>query len=355
MNTPNANPDALRWSRGTLERVPNCPACGSTDRTGDAFVSADHNTHMDADLWTFHRCERCRSLYLDPRPDRESLPRAYESYYTHEPASESPPTSGVAGVLWALIHGYLNRRFGMSRQPALPIGYPVFRLLPPFRLKLDFYGRHLYANQFPQRGRLLDVGCGNGAFLLRAKEMGWAASGLEPDLKAVRVARAQGLHVEHGDLSQYPGAWRGSFDVVTLSHVIEHVDRPLDDLRRALSLLRPGGMIWIVSPNSDSIGARFYRGCWRGLHAPCHLYIPSGTQLKNLLSNAGFVTITHLNRGAHAKMICRESAKTCRLQKEIVPRTKAFISPALRALIDLTATLFAKATEETVVVAYRPQ
>ena len=64
-----------------------------------------------------------------------------------------------------------------------------FSSIEPLRLKLDYYARHLQGTP----SRLLDVGCGNGGFLLRAREMGWKAEGCDPDPQAVQTCRNLGL------------------------------------------------------------------------------------------------------------------------------------------------------------------
>ncbi len=78
--------------------------------------------------------------------------------------------------------------------------------------------------------RVLDVGCGNGEFLKRAKGLGWEVYGLDFDPKAVTAAQASGIHATVGDLesARYPSE---HFDAVTMSHVIEHLHDPVEALR----------------------------------------------------------------------------------------------------------------------------
>lgn len=301
-----------------------------------------------------HRCAGCGSLYLDPRPDQESLPRAYEVYYTHNPDDEQVSTSGLAGVLWRLIHGYLNQRFALSRQPAAVLGAWLFRLMVPWRMKLDYYGRHLYPNDFPQRGRLLDVGCGNGSFLARAVEMGWQVNGLDPDPVAVAVCARQNLHVVQGTLRDAPAGWAGQFDVVTMSHSIEHVTDPGLELKRVFGLLRPGGVLWLACPNPDSLGSRVYARAWRGLHPPYHLVIPSARQLSRLLLDAGFVDPVPLRRGAHARWMMRESAANARHAGGVSMQARALLAPLIRVMADVAASVVPGGAEETVIMARRP-
>lgn len=343
-----------RWSRGQLESVPHCPACGGSERRGQPLVCSDYRTPLRDDTWYMHRCAGCGSLYLDPRPDQESLPRAYEVYYTHNPDDEQVSTSGLAGVLWRLIHGYLNQRFALSRQPAAASGAWLFWLMVPWRMKLDYYGRHLYPNDFPQRGRLLDVGCGNGSFLARAVEMGWKVNGLDPDPAAVAVCARQNLHVVQGTLRDAPAGWAGQFDVVTMSHSIEHVTDPGLELKRVFGLLRPGGMLWLACPNPDSLGSRVYARAWRELHPPYHLVIPSARQLSRLLLDAGFVDLVPLRRGVHARRMMRESAENARHAGGVSMQARALLAPLIRVMADIAASVVPGGAEETVIMAKRP-
>lgn len=341
------------WSRGRLQPVTTCPACGSNMRIGKPLRCYDHRTPLRDDHWSMYRCLACHSLYLDPRPDDQSLPKVYDAYYTHIPDGEQPATSGLSGLLWRLIHGYLNARFGMARSPALSWGRWLFGWMRPWRMKLDYYGRHLYTDSFPQRGQLLDVGCGNGAFLARAREMGWRVSGLEPDPKAVETCYSQGLDVLQGELGQSPAQWNENFDVITMSHCIEHVVNPKLDLKLAYRLLRPGGVLWLACPNPRSLGSLFYGRAWRELHPPYHLIIPSLEQLSQMLLESGFIEIEAVKRGIHARRALRESAENAYHAGGLGMKIRSTLAPAIRVLADLAATLSVHGGEEIVIIARR--
>ncbi|MGH8378502.1 MAG: class I SAM-dependent methyltransferase [Gammaproteobacteria bacterium] len=339
--------EPAKWSRGKLEAVPNCPACGSAARRPLVLTRHDDGGVMP-DLWSMHACASCGSIYLDPRPDPESLPRAYADYYTHQAESEDVPDRGGAGLGWRLIHGYLNWRFGMHRQPANGFGRLVFTLIEPWRLKLDYYGRHLTRNRRVYRGRLLDIGCGNGAFLARARDMGWQVVGCEPDREAIMTCRALGLDVRAGDAFM-PDLDNERFDVITLSHVIEHVHNPVALLARVYGLLRPGGLLWLATPNPASLGLRVYGAAWRGLHMPYHLCIPSQPVLMHWLEGVGFVHPRLVRRGAHARNQWRDSRAIAR--REGLPVPGAVTYRLTRTATDVAAALSPRRAEETVLMA----
>src|SRR5688572_4085363 len=316
------------------------------------MVCRDHRVDM-ADEWVMRRCSGCYALYLDPRPDPESLPAAYDTYYTHQHETEAVPGRGGGRLLWGFIHGYLNARFGLSRRPASALGKWLFGALPPWRMKLDHYGRHLFADLHPERGALLDIGCGNGTFIARAAEMGWRTTGLDPDLKAIAVCREQGLEAIQGTLPFLPAELENRFDVVTLSHSIEHVSDPLAALQSVAEALRDGGKVWMALPNPQSMGARFFGAAWRGLHPPFHLCIPSQPQLVQMLNAAGFDDVKLLNRGAHARQMMAESADNARTLGGAGMRMRALLAPALRMMADILATVSPRYSEETVIIATR--
>lgn len=148
-------------------------------------------------------------------------------------------------------------------------------------------------------GRLLDVGCSYGAFLELAGEAGWNTAGVELSRKACNyAARERGMEVFHGTLEQARLA-DGSFEVVTLWDVIEHLDRPLDTLREIRRILVPGGRVVLFTINQRSlinrIGHLVYRLTLGGWKQPLELlydihhnfFFDVGT-LRSVLQRGGF-------------------------------------------------------------------
>jgi SAM-dependent methyltransferase len=122
----------------------------------------------------------------------------------------------------------------------------------------------------PVPGRLIDIGCGNGRLLWRAKQAGWEVKGLELDpATAEHAARVVGCEVVARDFlaADPPPADREAFDVVSLRHVLEHLPYPQVAMEKISGLLRPGGWLLVEIPNIDGWSKRWVRFITRtGLH-----------------------------------------------------------------------------------------
>ncbi|MGH7779550.1 MAG: class I SAM-dependent methyltransferase, partial [Candidatus Binataceae bacterium] len=136
-------------------------------------------------------------------------------------------------------------------------------------------------------GRLLEVGCGAGDWLRIAGDLGWRADGVDFDPDAVANARSTGASVHSGQLADqnFPDQ---SFDLILMSHVIEHVHDPIGLLRECYRLLKDDGLLVVWTPNSDGRGhARFGRH-WTGLHPPYHLWLLNPMTLDSMARRARF-------------------------------------------------------------------
>ena len=278
------------WPPNDLEHLAVCPVCGCTERLIIHKDLIDNVFHCAPGKWTSWRCTGCRCAYLDPRPSRASMHLAYVNYYTHQEAKPQLSYSALGlykKLTRKLVNGYTNFRYSARETPAAPLLGPfVFMTLWARRMRLDREYRHL--PRLPAGGgTLLDLGCGNGEFLLIAKSCGWEVVGIDPDPDAVSTGLRLGLNVRQGGIEQF-ATEKELFDVVTLSHVIEHVHDPVATLKAVYRLLKPGGQLWLETPNIDSLGHKHYMKNWRGLEPPRHLVLFNQHSLKKTLFIAGF-------------------------------------------------------------------
>jgi SAM-dependent methyltransferase len=290
-----------------LEYLGRCPVCRGPDREA-AYKGVRDGVFGTPGEWDYWACA-CGILYLDPRPSPDALAHAYAIYYTHR-------SSGAAlkwrepGFRGAVRRGYLNARYGYRFANASRIGGLTWPLRPWAVRNLDFMIRHLPA---PRGGgvRLLDIGCGNGDFLAVAEDLGFRASGIDPDPKAVRLARSRGFDARCASI---PGSGEApeSFEHVFMSHVLEHLPDPAAALEEAKSLLVPGGRLWLSLPNLWSDGLRRFGRHWRGLEPPRHLALFDSERLKELLSGIGFERVQRLPPEDAALVYYRQSQAIAR-------------------------------------------
>ena len=172
---------------------------------------------------------------MNPQPTRKEL----ESYYgeDYEPFDPGDKTDDEAAARRAMQTGVL---------------------------------RHI---EIPEGKRLLDVGCGGGWFMRIARRLGADVHGVEPSPIAAERARGHGLDVYNGTLETYleERPDHEPFDLITASHVLEHVSDPVQTLRGMKQLLAPGGTIWISVPNASSWARRKLGTEWYSVDLPYHL------------------------------------------------------------------------------------
>ncbi len=267
-----------------IECIPrcDCPLCG---KQGESLYAALADWVFGVPgSWGVRRCSACELVWQDPQPSPQHIPKLYARYYTHQGIQETR----LARLRRAAYRWVLARR-----------GYPVERpggFLPWLLSLLPSVARGavLEVMDLPasQVGSLLDVGCGNGDFIARMKSFGWSVSGVEPDPVAATRSRSLGVQVFTGTIADVPPANR--YDVITLSHVIEHVTDPIALLRECGRRLRPKtGILVMTTPNIKSLGHWWFRSYWRGLEMPRHLVLFSPASLSHFVAPFGPKLASH--------------------------------------------------------------
>lgn len=190
------------------------------------------------------RCAGCATLFSAELPGSEGEATDYSAYY-HEANLEIP----------AWVEARLEEVVGEFE---------------PYR----------------RSGRWLDVGCGAGTLMRAGRNRGWAAVGTEVAAGAAEAVREDGFEVHVGELSALP-LEAGSFDVVSLVEVVEHVKDPRGLMLEAARLIRPGGAMYVTTPHSRGISARLLRSRWSAVAPPEHLQLFSVRGLEGVLTHAG--------------------------------------------------------------------
>jgi 2-polyprenyl-3-methyl-5-hydroxy-6-metoxy-1,4-benzoquinol methylase len=223
------------------ETVPACDLCRApSDRHPVVFWK--YNTPVV-------RCTGCGLLYSNPRWKAEHLFGRYTNEYWQQYADKVKST--------ALDPVANEARWG-----------PYLDTLEMARVN----------------GRLLDVGCATGEFLVAAKARGWETQGVEPSPIAAQLAEERtGAVIYTGtlDTAPFPDRW---FDVVTLWDVIEHVQSPVAYIEQAARLVRHGGMVVLTTPNIRSVAYRLLGARWWAVGPNDHIYYFSPRTMQRLLA-----------------------------------------------------------------------
>ena len=211
-----------------------CPWCGSDKAQINLWLKDEFLTKED-----FHICEclSCGLLYTMPRPNKDKIGAYYKSeeYYSHQE----------------------------NKKGFIPKVYEAVK-------KVNLKYKYKLATNGITKGKLLDIGCGVGDFLHTAEEHGWDCTGVEPseDAKAIARKRIKANIMASEDLEQIPDA---TFDLITMWHVLEHVDDLKWQVEQLQRLIKPQGRIVIAVPNHKSYDAQFYKELWAAYDVPRHL------------------------------------------------------------------------------------
>lgn len=203
-----------------------------------------------------HQCDRCGVVYLHPQPTGQQLAPFYDTPY-----------------------------YGQTREKFVG---PIARFVRHWQS-----GRaRSVATRLPPGSHVLDIGCGNGQFLLDMHDMGYKVAGTELSrASASRVPSAIAANIHVGELTKL-NLPAGMFDAVTLWHVLEHLPDPQAACQEISWLLKPGGWLFISVPNAQSPEARLFGRHWFHLDPPRHLFGLGHRSLPNLLTHCGFEVLS---------------------------------------------------------------
>ncbi len=144
--------------------------------------------------------------------------------------------------------------------------------------------------------RIIDVGCGEGFFLEQARKRGWEVYGTECVPHYIPICESKGITMNQGvlDTNNYKA---GSFDIVTSFEVIEHLNYPAKEIGNFRSLLRNGGLLYLTTPNFDSLSRRIQGKSWSVIYYPDHLCYFSPASIRYAMKTYGFKKVSLLTTG----------------------------------------------------------
>jgi SAM-dependent methyltransferase len=224
-----------------------CP-CGASKPLAEAFHTPTRR---------YVRCPACDLVFRNPRPTRESLEEYFQEAY-----------DGDYGEVEA----------SDDRQP-------VFQSVL----------RHLSSYRSPP-GALLDIGCGDGEFLVLCRDAGWHCSGIELSKQAARRATHKGIPI-FSPHTMEGGEWAQHFDVVTLINVLETVADPAIMLQQTRTLLAPGGLVIVRATNGSFHVSMRTPARWIGSQhdQAFHWYLYSLRAITVLMEGAGLTVLSVRN------------------------------------------------------------
>jgi SAM-dependent methyltransferase len=265
-----------------------CDLC----RSDDAEVilkQRDLLLNVTDDEFSIVRCRNCGLIYLNPRPAQDLLGSFYPTaYYPPVSGNERPALQRQAKRVSALIKRWaLEDYYGYPSPSAAAWWRPLRKvMLWPDKTWRELKGR--YPLPWRGQGKVLDIGCGAGGNLKNLQEQGWKPHGIEIS----EIASAHARELTHGQIhtgtvesAPFPP---GSFDLILMSHSLEHLPSPLDALRRIHRLLKDDGLLVISVPNVHSWEFKLFGRWWFPLDPPRHFYHFDRNSLTAALARAGF-------------------------------------------------------------------
>ncbi|MEX2212562.1 MAG: methyltransferase domain-containing protein [Phycisphaeraceae bacterium] len=236
-----------------MQKLSACPICKS-QALQQVYVGRTTRNPADPKRWTFARCSTCDHGFLNPQPQWDELGDYYHSGYQSYDVNH-----GLSEDLESTVRS--ARAAGIYRHVSVRPGL-----------------------------RILDVGSGGGSFLAVTKALGAQVRGVEPSPVAARRAREWELDVFEGSLEAYVASGnRDLFDLITFSHVVEHLPDPISTLALAATLLAQGGTIWVAVPNGACGAARRLQWRWHSSDLPVHLQHFSIPSMSLAAENAGLL------------------------------------------------------------------
>jgi 2-polyprenyl-3-methyl-5-hydroxy-6-metoxy-1,4-benzoquinol methylase len=156
-------------------------------------------------------------------------------------------------------------------------------LLYAMARRFTLQSKRKLVSKLSQGGSILDYGCGTGEFLEVMNKSGWSTSGYEPSEQAIRRAASKGLE----NLTREQEQIKTGQHIITLWHVLEHTDNPVETIRSLKEKLTKSGKLLVAIPNYKSHDANLYGEHWAGYDVPRHLWHLSSVSMSNLGTKTG--------------------------------------------------------------------
>lgn len=226
-----------------------CPWCESEKtkihlHLKDEFLSKEN--------FQIHECLNCGLLFTEPRPTKERIGEYYKSeeYYSHQE----------------------------NKKGLIP---KIYENVKAINLK----AKYKMATKGLEKGIILDIGCGVGDFLHMMEQNGWETIGIEPSAEAKDIARKR-MKAKLLSPEEITNLKEESLDLITMWHVLEHVDDLKSEVQHLYRLLKRGGRLVLALPNFQSFDAQYYKQFWAAYDVPRHLNHFCRKSIDKIFSNS---------------------------------------------------------------------
>ena len=233
--------------------IKECPLCGKSNLECEMTCTDFYATNEEFDVIC---CSDCGFKFTQNVPVEAEIGKYYESpdYISHSDTQK--------GLMNAVYHRV--RRYMLGQK-----------------------ARIVERSTGLTTGKLLDIGTGTGYFSALMHQLGWKVSAIEKSASARLFAKDHfGLDVlPESELQNLPIS---QFDVITLWHVMEHLEHLHDMWDKLFTLLAPNGVLIVAVPNCESYDAHKYSQYWAAYDVPRHLWHFSPDSMKRLASQHNF-------------------------------------------------------------------
>lgn len=241
----------------------NCPFCSLAMRPWIAMpIDAKKDELMP--FGDIVRCDRCEVARSARTPDPDEVKEFYNlaAYYTHGETHMRPVAAGLLDRILVRLAWHADR--------ARP------------------FDSDEIARSLPEAGTVLDLGCGDGEKLAAFQDRGFAVLGVDPDPRSRRFAASMGLSVLEGTAEALPREIEGQqFDLVIMSHSLEHCTDPVRAVQNVRKLMAEDGRAYIEVPNAGCFHFEMFRECSEMFDAPRHLWFFTPRALQRIAEQNG--------------------------------------------------------------------
>jgi SAM-dependent methyltransferase len=256
-----------------------CPIC--SQKTTKLFTApCDYRKPNNSSSHDVYWCSECCFGQVWKRPTKEEITSFYEldSYYTHQATTNKNGNHNGDESFLDRLRMHLAWRLDRGEELSPNDATPILN-----------EGDSL---------EILEIGCGNGTNISKFIGKGFSAVGVEPDPKAREAAIKIGLVVYEGTAEDLPEAILGrKFDVVLMSHVLEHCLDINAAVANAKGMLKKGGIYIVETPNCGSLGFKEQKAEWPWSDIPRHLNFFTPYSLRSILYKHGFDVISEKYSG----------------------------------------------------------